>query len=106
MVVTSSRLAAVRYMKEFKRYISEKGYTDMNALVAFSGDVTDDGEEYTEPKMNGIKENQLKETFTTPDYNVLIVAEKYQTGFDKSSCIQCSLTKIFVVLRRCKLYQD
>lgn len=83
MVVTSSRLAAVRYMKEFKRYISEKGYTDMNALVAFSGDVTDDGEEYTEPKMNGIKENQLKETFTTPDYNVLIVAEKYQTGFDE-----------------------
>lgn len=83
MVVTSSRLAAVRYMKEFKRYISDKGYTDMNALVAFSGDVTDDGEEYTEPSLNGIKENQLKETFTTPDYNVLIVAEKYQTGFDE-----------------------
>ena len=83
MVVTSSRLAAVRYMKEFKRYISEKGYTDMNALVAFSGEITDDGEEYTEPKMNGIKETQLKETFTTPQYNVLIVAEKYQTGFDE-----------------------
>lgn len=83
MVVTSSRLAAVRYMNEFKRYISEKGYTDMDALVAFSGEINDDGEEYTEPKMNGIKENQLKEYFNTPQYNVLIVAEKYQTGFDE-----------------------
>lgn len=83
MVVTGSRLAAVRYMKEFKRYILEKGYSDMNTLVAFSDTVTDDGEEYTESKMNGIKESQLKETFTTPDYNVLIVAEKYQTGFDE-----------------------
>ena len=83
MVVTSSRLAAVRYMKEFKRYISEKGYTDMDALVAFSGEVSDDGEEYTEPKMNGIKENQLKDAFATSQYNVLIVAEKYQTGFDE-----------------------
>lgn len=83
MVVTSSRLAAVRYMKEFKRYISEKGYTDMDTLVAFSGEVSDDGEEYTEPKMNGIKENQLKDAFATSQYNVLIVAEKYQTGFDE-----------------------
>lgn len=83
MVVTSSRLAAVRYIKEFKRYISEKGYTDMDTLVAFSGEVSDDGEEYTEPKMNGIKENQLKDAFATSQYNVLIVAEKYQTGFDE-----------------------
>lgn len=83
MVVTSSRLAAVRYMKEFKRYISEKGYTDMDTLVAFSGEVSDDGEEYTEPKMNGIKENQLKDAFATSQYNVLVVAEKYQTGFDE-----------------------
>lgn len=83
MVVTSSRLAAVRYMKEFKRYIDEKGYTDMDALVAFSGEITDDGENYTESKMNGIKESQLKDSFSTPQYNVLIVAEKYQTGFDE-----------------------
>lgn len=83
MVVTSSRLAAVRYMKEFKRYISEKGYTDMDTLVAFSGEVSDDGEEYTEPKMNDIKENELKDAFATSQYNVLIVAEKYQTGFDE-----------------------
>lgn len=89
MVVTSSRLAAVRYMNEFKRYITEKGYTDMNALVAFSGEIVDDGESFTEPKMNilsdgsQVKENQLKETFHTSDYNVLIVAEKYQTGFDE-----------------------
>ncbi|WP_276421630.1 type I restriction endonuclease subunit R [Lactococcus garvieae] len=89
MVVTSSRLAAVRYMNEFKRYITEKGYTDINALVAFSGEIVDDGETFTEPKMNilsdgsQVKENQLKETFHTSDYNVLIVAEKYQTGFDE-----------------------
>lgn len=89
MVVTSSRLAAVRYMKEFKRYISEKGYTDMATLVAFSGEITDEDESYTEPKMNvlsdgtQVKENQLKEVFHSPEFNVLIVAEKYQTGFDE-----------------------
>lgn len=89
MVVTSSRLAAVRYMNEFKRYITEKGYTDINALVAFSGEIVDGGETFTESKMNIlpdgslVKENQLKEIFHTSDYNVLIVAEKYQTGFDE-----------------------
>lgn len=83
MVVTSSRLAAVRYMKEFKRYIEEKGYTDMNTLVAFSGEITDDDSTYTEVKMNKIPENQVKEAFNSSEYNVLIVAEKYQTGFDE-----------------------
>ncbi len=83
MVVTNSRLAAVRYMKEFKRYIAEKGYTDMDALVAFSGIVDDDSEEFTEPKMNSLKENQVKEAFNSSEYNILIVAEKYQTGFDE-----------------------
>ncbi|MFU0789737.1 type I restriction endonuclease subunit R [Virgibacillus proomii] len=89
MIVTPSRLHAVRYMKEFKAYIKEKGYIDLDVLVAFSGTVTDDGNEYTESSMNvtkdgeRIKENQLKETFHGDDFNLLIVAEKYQTGFDE-----------------------
>lgn len=83
MVVTSSRLHAVRYLNEFKRYIKAHGYDDLDVLVAFSGEVNDDGESYTEEKMNGIKENQLKATFHSDEYHMLIVAEKYQTGFDE-----------------------
>lgn len=83
MVVTSSRLHAVRYLNEFKRYIKAHGYDDLDVLVAFSGEVIDDGEPYTEEKMNGIKENQLKATFHSDEYHMLIVAEKYQTGFDE-----------------------
>ncbi|MEG0733231.1 MAG: type I restriction endonuclease [Vagococcus sp.] len=90
MVVTSSRLHAVRYMQEFKAYIKEKGYKDLDVLVAFSGKVTDeDGIEHTEPSLNidkegsSIKESQLKEAFNSADFNMLIVAEKYQTGFDE-----------------------
>ena len=83
MVVTSSRLHAVRYFNEFKRYIKAHGYDDLDVLVAFSGEVTDDDESYTEEKMNGIKESQLKATFHTDEYHMLIVAEKYQTGFDE-----------------------
>lgn len=83
MVVTSSRLHAVRYLNEFKRYIKAHGYDDLDVLVAFSGEVIDDGESYTEEKMNGIKENQLKATFHSDEYHMLIVAEKYQTGFDE-----------------------
>ena len=83
MVVTSSRLHAVRYLNEFKRYIKAHGYDDLDVLVAFSGEVHDDGESYTEEKMNGIKESQLKATFHSDEYHMLIVAEKYQTGFDE-----------------------
>ena len=83
MVVTSSRLHAVCYLNEFKRYIKAHGYEDLDVLVAFSGEVIDDGEPYTEEKMNGIKESQLKATFHGDEYHMLIVAEKYQTGFDE-----------------------
>ncbi len=86
MVVTGSRLEAVRYKQEFDSYISEKGYS-IKSLVAFSGEVEDDKvpeKTYTEVHMNdGIKENVLPETFASPDYRVLLVAEKYQTGFDQ-----------------------
>ena len=88
MVITSSRLAAVRYYRECKRYIEEKGYCDVGVLVAFSGSVQDGDEEYTEPKLNvrkdgsHIGESQTKAEFHE-NFHVLIVAEKYQTGFDE-----------------------
>ena len=88
MVVTDSRLAAVRYFHEIKRYIEEKGYTDMDVLTAFSGSVLDGETEYTESGLNvrkdgsHISESQTKEEFHD-NFNVLVVAEKYQTGFDE-----------------------
>ncbi len=87
MVVTSSRLHAVRYKQAFDMYIAEKGYAGIKTLVAFSGTVVDPDTrnvEYTEAGMNsGIKEKELPERFGTDDYQVLLVAEKYQTGFDQ-----------------------
>ena len=75
MVVTSSRLHAVRYKQAFDKYIAEKGYTDIKTLVAFSGTVIDPdvpGKEYTEVGMNnGIKEKELPEKFGTDEYQVL-----------------------------------
>lgn len=92
MVVTSSRLHAVRYMLAFRSYIAENSYTDVRPLVAFSGTVKDPDTnvEYTEPGMNidvvsgkPISEAQLPARFDSPDYNILLVANKYQTGFDQ-----------------------
>ena len=88
MVVTSSRLAAVRYFHEVKRYIAEKEYSGIDIMVAFSGSVTDGEAEYTESGLNvrkdgsHISEDQTKAEFHE-NFNVLIVAEKYQTGFDE-----------------------
>jgi len=83
MVVTSSRLHALRYKQAFDEYIKRKGYTDVATLVAFSGTVIDHGEEYTESGINGFGEKELPDRFDTDDYQVLIVADKYQTGFDQ-----------------------
>jgi type I restriction enzyme R subunit len=91
MLVTSSRLHAVRYKQAFERYLKEKGYTDVGVLVAFSGTVRDPdhGLEFTEPGMNvgkdgkHISEAGLPTAFETDDYQVLLVANKYQTGFDQ-----------------------
>jgi type I restriction enzyme R subunit len=86
MVVTGSRLEAVRYKQSFDDYIKSKGYA-IKTLVAFSGKVIDDKlpeVTYTEAKMNlGIREKALPEKFATQEYQVLLVAEKYQTGFDQ-----------------------
>lgn len=87
MVVTSSREHAVRYKQAFDKYLKEKGYTDIKSLVAFSGEVylkDLPGEKFTEVSMNnGIKEKELPEKFDTEEFQVLLVAEKYQTGFDQ-----------------------
>lgn len=84
MVVTSSRLHAVRYKLAIDRHIREHGYADIAALVAFSGKVIDDsGDEFTEPGMNHLPESETAERFGSDDYQVLIVAEKFQTGFDQ-----------------------
>jgi type I restriction enzyme, R subunit len=86
MVVTGSRLEAVRYKQAFDKLIKEKGYK-IKSLVAFSGTVVDDQiaeKTYTESEMNGgIREKDLPEEFATREYQVLLVADKYQTGFDQ-----------------------
>jgi len=93
MVVTGTRLHAVRYKQAIDKYIAEKGYKNIGTLVAFSGEVIDDintSVKYTEPEMNAhpktgkpLKESELPRAFDGPDYNVLVVANKYQTGFDQ-----------------------
>lgn len=86
MVVTSSRLAAVRYYHEIKNYLESNGYNDVEILAAFSGSIKDPDDkrdiEWTESKLNGVNESQTKQIFHD-EGNILIVAEKYQTGFDE-----------------------
>lgn len=92
MVVAGSRLQAVKYMLSFHKYLNDNKYYDIHPLVAFSGKVIDPEtqREYTEPGMNmdivtgsSISEKQLPEKFDTNDYQILLVANKYQTGFDQ-----------------------
>jgi len=83
MVITESRAGAVKYRQAFEDYINRKGYTGLKALVAFSGSVVIDGEEYTEAKMNGFPESKTAAKFDTDEYGILVVADKYQTGFDQ-----------------------
>lgn len=83
MIVTGSRETAVRYYFALKAYIEDKGYSDLKALVAFSGELHIDGGTYTEAELNEFSETELPRRFDTPEYQILIVAEKYQTGFDQ-----------------------
>jgi len=100
MVVTASRHSAVQMARAIKRYIDDRAYADPGVLVAFSGSLTYDGEETTEPKENGgLSESALPKAFaytrkddkavrtggraTQREYRILVVAEKYQTGFDQ-----------------------
>ena len=86
MVVTRSRLHAVRYKQAFDTYIVKHGYKEIKTIVAFSGTVDDPDlmeMSYTESGMNGFSEKELPKKFESPEYHVLIVADKYQTGFDQ-----------------------
>lgn len=85
MVVTSSRLHAVRYKEEFDKYIIEKGYNDIKTIVAFSGKVIygNSPEGVTEVELNGFAEKELPRKFASDEYQLLLVADKYQTGFDQ-----------------------
>jgi type I restriction enzyme R subunit len=86
MLVCGSRLHAKRYYEEFGRYIKKKGYeNEIKILVAFSGKVVDDSapDGVSEPEMTGYSEKELPTIFERDEYKILIVADKYQTGFDQ-----------------------
>lgn len=88
MVVSSSRAQAVRFFFAMKDYCAKQGYKNVKPMVAFSGAVSYNGEEYTEPQLNSteklkISEGALPMYFASDLFNVLIVADKYQTGFDE-----------------------
>ena len=94
MVVTSSRKEAVRYKLGFDKYIAERGYHKIYGMVAFSGEVefkdsdpNSSGlvdQKFTEINMNpGLKGRDMRKAFDSKDYNVMIVANKFQTGFDQ-----------------------
>jgi len=82
MVVTRSRLHAVRYKLEIDRQLREQG-GNVKALVAFTGTVEDEGHKFTESGMNDFSESQTVKKFDTDEYRIMIVAHKFQTGFDQ-----------------------
>ena len=97
MVITASRQSAVKYRQAFEDYIAKKGYEGIHALVAFSGKVKlpDDEQEYTESSLIGFPEDRLTKEFDTDKYQVLLVANKYQTGFDQPKlCAMYVLKKL------------
>uniref|UniRef100_UPI003AF857D6 type I restriction endonuclease subunit R n=1 Tax=Thiolapillus sp. TaxID=2017437 RepID=UPI003AF857D6 len=105
MVVTSSRAAAVKYKLAFDRYVKQKGYQNIRSLVAFSGQILGkeindelnrypEDEAFTEENMNpGARGRDLRKVFDTPEYQVMLVANKYQTGFDQPKLVAMYLDK-------------
>ncbi|MGL5893860.1 MAG: type I restriction endonuclease subunit R [Bacteroidales bacterium] len=88
MLVCSSRAHAVRYFMQIKRYCQENNITNINPMVAFSGKVSFNEVEYTESQLNSTEARNISEAklplyFASDLYNMLIVADKYQTGFDE-----------------------
>ncbi|MEG2267330.1 MAG: DEAD/DEAH box helicase family protein, partial [Acinetobacter sp.] len=94
MVVTSSRKEAVRYKQAFDKYVAEQNYANIQAMVAFSGEVefadhdADSshlvGQKFTESNMNpNLKGREMRKAFDSDDFQVMIVANKFQTGFDQ-----------------------
>ncbi|MGI2169642.1 type I restriction endonuclease subunit R [Shewanella sp. MF05960] len=97
MVVTSSRLEAVRYKLAFEKYVHTKGYENINAMVAFSGEVNDPDlpdQSFTENNMNpNLRGRDMRKAFDTNDYQVMLVANKFQTGFDQPKLVAMYVDK-------------
>lgn len=97
MVVTSSRLEAVRYKLAFEKYVQNKGYENINAMVAFSGEVNDPDlpdQPFTERSMNpNLRGRDMRKAFDTADYQVMLVANKFQTGFDQPKLVAMYVDK-------------
>ena len=91
--VTQSREHALRYWQRINAYIKEKEYAELKALVAFSGELNIDGIEWTEAAANGFAETELPKKFDTGEFQVLVVAEKYQTGFDQPKLVAMYVDK-------------
>ncbi len=93
MVVTQSREHALRYWQQINRYIEANGHTDVKALVAFSGDLDIDDQVWTEAAANGFAETELPKRFDGEEFQILVVAEKYQTGFDQPKLVAMYVDK-------------
>ncbi|GHB67746.1 type I restriction-modification system, restriction (R) subunit [Psychrosphaera saromensis] len=97
MVVTSSRLEAVRYKLAFEKYVANKGYENVNAMVAFSGEINDPDfpdMAFTERSMNpNLRGRDMRKAFDTSDYQVMLVANKFQTGFDQPKLVAMYVDK-------------
>ncbi len=97
MVVTSSRLEAVRYKRAFDKYVTVKGYQGINAMVAFSGEVNDPDYpdmDFTERNMNpALNGRDMRKAFDTNDFQVMLVANKFQTGFDQPKLVAMYVDK-------------
>lgn len=102
MVVTSSRLEAVRYKLAFEKYVAKSGYNNINAMVAFSGEVNDPlyaggghpDTAFTEKNMNpNLRGRDMRKAFDTNDYQVMLVANKFQTGFDQPKLVAMYVDK-------------
>lgn len=93
MVVTQSREHSLRYWQQINRYIENKGHQDVKALVAFSGDLDIDGQVWTEATANGFAETELPKRFDGDEFQILVVAEKYQTGFDQPKLVAMYVDK-------------
>lgn len=82
MVVTQNIETAIRYFQALNRLLAERG-NPFKIAIAFSGSKVVDGVEYTEAEMNGFAESETKDYFDKDEYRLLVVANKYLTGFDQ-----------------------
>ncbi len=108
MVVTSSRASAVAYKRSFKAYCESHGYTNLHAMVAFSGDVQnldkqtgvliedtlEADHQFNETNMNpDLRGRDMRKAFDTSEFQVMIVANKFQTGFDQPKLVAMYVDK-------------